>query len=89
MGEGGGENFFTEWEESFDSFDDMGLHENLLRGIYAYGKAASDRLNHSISTKKCMICADVHFSTANLASSQVLRSLPPSNKKASCPLPSP
>ncbi|GBF93533.1 eukaryotic initiation factor 4A [Raphidocelis subcapitata] len=29
--------FFTEWEESFDSFDQMGLHENLLRGIYAYG----------------------------------------------------
>ncbi|KAI8471852.1 MAG: eukaryotic initiation factor 4A-like protein [Monoraphidium minutum] len=36
---GGGDNnaFFTEWEESFDSFDQMGLHENLLRGIYAYG----------------------------------------------------
>jgi len=30
-------NFFTEWEETFDSFDQMGLHENLLRGIYAYG----------------------------------------------------
>jgi translation initiation factor 4A len=29
--------FFTEWEETFDSFDQMGLHENLLRGIYAYG----------------------------------------------------
>jgi len=39
MGEGGGggESFFTEWEESYDSFDTMGLHENLLRGIYAYG----------------------------------------------------
>lgn len=30
--------FFTEWEETFDSFDQMGLHENLLRGIYAYGE---------------------------------------------------
>lgn len=29
--------FFTEWEETFESFDQMGLHENLLRGIYAYG----------------------------------------------------
>jgi translation initiation factor 4A len=29
--------FFTEWEESFESFDQMGLLENLLRGIYAYG----------------------------------------------------
>jgi len=32
-----GEKFFTEWEETYDSFDQMGLHENLLRGIYAYG----------------------------------------------------
>eukprot|EP00199_Chlamydomonas_sp_CCMP681_P002051 CAMPEP_0119101226 /NCGR_PEP_ID=MMETSP1180-20130426/334_1 /TAXON_ID=3052 ORGANISM="Chlamydomonas cf sp, Strain CCMP681" /NCGR_SAMPLE_ID=MMETSP1180 /ASSEMBLY_ACC=CAM_ASM_000741 /LENGTH=412 /DNA_ID=CAMNT_0007085311 /DNA_START=118 /DNA_END=1356 /DNA_ORIENTATION=+ len=29
--------FYTDWEETFDSFDQMGLHENLLRGIYAYG----------------------------------------------------
>lgn len=34
---GSGNEFFTEWTESFDSFDQMGLHENLLRGIYAYG----------------------------------------------------
>ncbi|KAK9807261.1 hypothetical protein WJX73_004713 [Symbiochloris irregularis] len=33
----GPESFYTEWEESFESFDQMGLHENLLRGIYAYG----------------------------------------------------
>eukprot|EP00879_Flechtneria_rotunda_P008043 GHRR01008425.1.p1 GENE.GHRR01008425.1~~GHRR01008425.1.p1 ORF type:complete len:412 (+),score=132.68 GHRR01008425.1:130-1365(+) len=32
-----GESFFTEWEDTFESFDQMGLHENLLRGIYAYG----------------------------------------------------
>ena len=31
--------FYTEWEESYDSFDQMQLHENLLRGIYAYGEA--------------------------------------------------
>jgi translation initiation factor 4A len=31
------DNFYTDWEESFDSFDQMNLHENLLRGIYAYG----------------------------------------------------
>lgn len=34
--EGGGE-FYSEWEETAESFDQMGLHENLLRGIYAYG----------------------------------------------------
>ncbi len=30
--------FYTDWEETFDSFDQMSLHENLLRGIYAYGE---------------------------------------------------
>jgi len=31
------EDFAPEWDEVYDSFDAMGLHENLLRGIYAYG----------------------------------------------------
>merc|ERR1712054_747997 len=31
------EDFAPEWEEVHESFDSMGLHENLLRGIYAYG----------------------------------------------------
>jgi len=34
---GSTDNFFTDWEETYESFDQMGLHENLLRGIYAYG----------------------------------------------------
>ncbi|KAM0968121.1 hypothetical protein ACFX13_016839 [Malus domestica] len=29
--------FFTSYDEVHDSFDAMGLQENLLRGIYAYG----------------------------------------------------
>lgn len=29
--------YFTDWNESYESFDQMNLHENLLRGIYAYG----------------------------------------------------
>lgn len=33
--------FYTDWEESFDSFDQMNLHENLLRGIYAYGELST------------------------------------------------
>lgn len=32
-----GSQFFTTYEEVFESFDAMGLQENLLRGIYAYG----------------------------------------------------
>ncbi|XP_057797147.1 eukaryotic initiation factor 4A-9 isoform X1 [Salvia miltiorrhiza] len=32
-----GQEFFTSYDEVFDSFDAMGLQENLLRGIYAYG----------------------------------------------------
>jgi hypothetical protein len=33
----------TEWEQPFHTFDSMGLHENLLRGIYAYGEACELR----------------------------------------------
>ncbi|KAM7259335.1 hypothetical protein ACFE04_015076 [Oxalis oulophora] len=32
-----GQDFFTSYDEVFESFDSMGLQENLLRGIYAYG----------------------------------------------------
>ncbi|CAN6541184.1 unnamed protein product [Malus baccata var. baccata] len=32
-----GQEFFTSYDEVYDSFDAMGLQENLLRGIYAYG----------------------------------------------------
>ncbi|KAF4375718.1 hypothetical protein F8388_014440 [Cannabis sativa] len=32
-----GQDFFTSYDEVHDSFDVMGLQENLLRGIYAYG----------------------------------------------------
>ena len=33
--------YFTDWNETYESFDQMQLHENLLRGIYAYGAATS------------------------------------------------
>jgi len=33
-----GQDFFTMYEEVFETFDSMGLQENLLRGIYAYGR---------------------------------------------------
>lgn len=33
--------YFTDWNESYDSFDQMQLHEQLLRGIYAYGACGS------------------------------------------------
>jgi len=37
-GEGNAEDdFSTNWDQVIDSFDDMGLREDLLRGIYAYG----------------------------------------------------
>eukprot|EP00210_Caulerpa_lentillifera_P004956 g4730.t1 len=29
--------FYTDWDESYQSFDEMDLNEGLLRGIYAYG----------------------------------------------------
>jgi len=33
----GDEEFVTTWEESVDKFDDLGLKEEVLRGIYGYG----------------------------------------------------
>jgi len=36
-GEGDDDEFATNWTEVVESFDDMGLREDLLRGIYAYG----------------------------------------------------
>ncbi|KAI4979921.1 hypothetical protein ZWY2020_016674 [Hordeum vulgare] len=37
LNQGDTEEFFTSYDEVHESFDDMGLQENLLRGIYAYG----------------------------------------------------
>jgi hypothetical protein len=39
--------FYTDWEESFDAFDQMGLHENLLRGIYGYGAWGGEEARRS------------------------------------------
>ncbi len=43
---GDSDTFYTEWEETYDSFDQMGLHENLLRGIYAYGGFLAAVIHH-------------------------------------------
>lgn len=32
-----GQELITTYDEVYDTFDAMGLQENLLRGIYAYG----------------------------------------------------
>ena len=34
---GDGDDLISTWDEVNESFDSMNLHENLLRGIYAYG----------------------------------------------------
>lgn len=39
-----GQDFFTSYDEVYDSFDAMGLQENLLRGIYAYGRSDCAKL---------------------------------------------
>jgi hypothetical protein len=38
---GEGDDFISTWDEVHETFDVMGLHENLLRGIYAYGMGLS------------------------------------------------
>ena len=35
---GEGDDFISTWDEVHETFDVMNLHENLLRGIYAYGR---------------------------------------------------
>ncbi len=37
LGEEAEELFETNWELEVDNFDDMGLKEEILRGIYAFG----------------------------------------------------
>ena len=46
----GGE-FWSDWDQSFESFDQMDLHENLLRGIYAYGGSL-----HTVGSSKVVSC---------------------------------
>ena len=38
--------FYTKWEEMYKEFDQMGLHKNLLRGIYACGGFLAALTNH-------------------------------------------
>ena len=40
---GDAQEFFTSYDEVHESFDAMGLQENLLRGIYAYGMSVTPR----------------------------------------------
>jgi hypothetical protein len=37
---GEGDDMISDWTEVAETFDAMGLHENLLRGIYAYGASS-------------------------------------------------
>ena len=39
----------SDWTEVAETFDSMGLHENLLRGIYAYGGRPASRTPAALS----------------------------------------
>lgn len=54
-----GQDFFVSYDEVYDSFDSMGLKENLLRGIYAYGMVSCTCVFSSLF--KCMM---IGYSTA-------------------------
>ena len=92
MGEGG-EGFFTEWEDSYDSFDQMNLHENLLRGIYAYGEAIWQYCTRPaawIPLFEQSLVEDEDLGPTSLFivfCAQVSRSLQPSSRRALSPLP--
>ena len=51
-----GQDFFTSYDEVCESFDAMGLQENLLRGIYAYGNYLETVFKYSQNVKvECLL----------------------------------
>ncbi|GMI92601.1 eukaryotic translation initiation factor 4A1 [Hibiscus trionum] len=50
-----GQDFFTSYDEVYDTFDAMGLQENLLRGIYAYG--ILQQLDYSLVQCQALVLA--------------------------------
>lgn len=47
----------SDWTEVAETFDSMGLHENLLRGIYAYGEQRTvELLDCCVIGKKIGVC---------------------------------
>ncbi|KAK3020194.1 hypothetical protein RJ639_047138 [Escallonia herrerae] len=57
-----GQEFFTSYDEVYDSFDAMGLQENLLRGIYAYGNG--DSLPLPLRVRACARPRSLQFLSA-------------------------
>ncbi len=56
-----GDDFISTWDEVHETFDVMGLHENLLRGIYAYGTGLSIKLNGTFLIFGNMCTSDSHY----------------------------
>ena len=54
-----GQEFFTSYDEVYESFDAMGLQENLLRGIYAYGMCWQKLTSLLIILEVVLICMSV------------------------------
>merc|ERR1712205_62610 len=57
-----GEDAISTWDEVHETFDAMGLHENLLRGIYAYGfekPSAIQQRGIVPFAKKATFCAGI------------------------------
>ena len=50
-----GQDFFTSYDEVTETFDAMGLLENLLRGIYAYGKSRLQYIGRSYCFKRLFV----------------------------------
>nr|GFB57411.1 eukaryotic initiation factor 4A-15-like [Tanacetum cinerariifolium] len=52
-----GQDFFTSYDEVTETFDALGLLENLLRGIYAYGFQPTDKtsLRHMTRLPKLLM----------------------------------
>merc|ERR1712199_141118 len=73
------EDFAPEWTEVCESFDDMGLHENLLRGIYAYGFEKPS----AIQQRGISLCAGAWMSSSR-PSPVPVRPLPSAPESCTC-----
>lgn len=76
----------SDWTEVAETFDSMGLHENLLRGIYAYGVPRGRQLPRCFAASGSLgvahLCNKTHrtlFTTC-----QVSRSRLRSSRGVSC-----
>lgn len=81
---GEGEDMISDWTEVAETFDSMGLHENLLRGIYAYGVTQTHQLLQDRGLEASALAAGRPHLLTKVSPAQVSRSRLRSSRGGSC-----